>query len=168
MSGTPTPGNVDNLISDAGRGAADALLSLSTDTGGSGGPQGGGPSAQGPTVSGTGLNGTGTGVPPGAAGGAVGSGGPAPTSGGGALGSGAAPGAAASTGLTREDLVDALRMALEHPSGANAARAAVPEPFAGQGVTAEEYAQFGSYMKAVKMQPLRSLLMRKDVMCSSF
>ena len=122
-TGTPT-GNVDGLelISHAGRGAADALLSLSTDTGGSGGPQSGDPSAQGPAVSGTGLNGTGTGNPDGAAGGAGGSGGPGPTSGGGALGSGAAPGAAASTGLTKEDLVDALRMALEHPSGKKRSR----------------------------------------------
>ena len=46
--------------------------------------------------------------------------------------------------------------------------AAVPEAFAGQGVTAEEYAQYGLAIKAVKKQPPEKLADEKTRDVQSF
>ena len=112
-------------------------------------------------VAGTGVV-AGAGVAPGA-GGVVD---PAPVSRAGVAGTGGqgVGGAAQGTSevangdqlLTRRDLVDALREVLNGPrttGGPTRTVLAVPEPFATQGVSADEYARFGTYLKAVKVSP---------------
>ena len=58
--------------------------------------------------------------------------------------------------FARKDLMDILREVMsERPTGGPTPRTvlAVPEPFATQGMSADKYARFGTYLTAVKVSP---------------